>query len=288
MALIEGVGDEVTVLFALVFLFTVIALAWISTHTSERPSDEQDSSEDAPVGEQRADAPSPEPSLTDSEPQISDDSTLSSTLSSFAVPAANDTSDLAERLTTQESPPESSEGPDSAEASGGPSGSESPTLRFRGPKAQTEDHPAEAGDTISIRLKFLNDTERVVTLRLSDTVLHIKRSQFPGQEARIRLIYQGQLLRDDAQTLSSLQLNDGCVLHCHISQHASPPGYGSAELPEIPLNVGSLLVPLLVLILALLWYCQFQYPHLFTGTATVCLGAITLLVVVIALATYRR
>lgn len=35
MALIEGVGDEVTVLFAVLACLLVLALAWVSTHTSE-------------------------------------------------------------------------------------------------------------------------------------------------------------------------------------------------------------------------------------------------------------
>ncbi|KAG8506152.1 Transmembrane and ubiquitin-like domain-containing protein 1 [Galemys pyrenaicus] len=35
MALIEGVGDEVTVLFAVLACLLVLALAWVSTHTTE-------------------------------------------------------------------------------------------------------------------------------------------------------------------------------------------------------------------------------------------------------------
>lgn len=36
MALIEGVGDEVTILFAVLACLLVLALAWVSTHTAER------------------------------------------------------------------------------------------------------------------------------------------------------------------------------------------------------------------------------------------------------------
>ncbi|KAJ4919551.1 hypothetical protein JOQ06_022106, partial [Pogonophryne albipinna] len=52
------------------------------------------------------------------------------------------------------------------------------------------------------------------------------RTYFAGQEHQVRLIYQGQLLQDDSQTLSSLNL--------------------------VALNVGSLMVPLLVLMLSVL------------------------------------
>lgn len=37
MALIEGVGDEVTVLFVVLTCLLVLALAWVSTHTTEGP-----------------------------------------------------------------------------------------------------------------------------------------------------------------------------------------------------------------------------------------------------------
>lgn len=37
MALIEGVGDEVTLLFGAVLLLLVLVLAWVSTHTAEPP-----------------------------------------------------------------------------------------------------------------------------------------------------------------------------------------------------------------------------------------------------------
>uniref|UniRef100_A0A1I7XS70 Ubiquitin-like domain-containing protein n=1 Tax=Heterorhabditis bacteriophora TaxID=37862 RepID=A0A1I7XS70_HETBA len=33
----------------------------------------------------------------------------------------------------------------------------------------------------------------------------------------VRLIYQGQLLRDDSRSLASYGLQDGCVVHCHVS-----------------------------------------------------------------------
>ncbi|KAJ8389187.1 hypothetical protein AAFF_G00122070 [Aldrovandia affinis] len=36
MALIEGVGDEVTLLFGVLFLALVLVLAWASTHTADR------------------------------------------------------------------------------------------------------------------------------------------------------------------------------------------------------------------------------------------------------------
>lgn len=107
----------------------------------------------------------------------------------------------------------------------------------------------------------------------------------------MRLIYQGQLLRDDAQTLASLNLADNCVLHCHISQHATPQvpaGARAADQVHVALNVGSLMVPFFVLMLAVLWYFQIQYRQFFTATATASLVGLTIFFSFVAFGLYRR
>lgn len=142
-----------------------------------------------------------------------------------------------------------------------------------------------------VRLKFLNDTERTAQVKPQDTIGYIKRTYFAGQEQQVRLIYQGQLLQDDAQTLASLNLVHNCVLHCHISQHA---GRGAAGGPrptdqvQVALNVGSLMVPLLVLMLSVLWYCQIQYRQFFTAPATASLVGVTIFLSLVAFGVYRR
>lgn len=107
----------------------------------------------------------------------------------------------------------------------------------------------------------------------------------------MRLIYQGQLLQDDAQTLASLNLVHNCVLHCHISQHATR-GAGGGQRPpdqvQVALNVGSLMVPLLILMLSVLWYCQIQYRQFFTAPATASLVGVTIFLSLVAFGVYRR
>lgn len=142
-----------------------------------------------------------------------------------------------------------------------------------------------------LRLKFLNDTERIAQVNPEDTIGYIKRTYFAGQEHQVRLIYQGQLLQDDAQTLASLNLADNCVLHCHISQHATramPAGARAADQVHVALNVGSLMVPLFVLMLSVLWYFQFQYRQFFTAPATASLVGITIFFSFVAFGVYRR
>ncbi|KAM4689653.1 transmembrane and ubiquitin-like domain-containing protein 1 isoform 1-T4 [Discoglossus pictus] len=281
MAIIEGVGDEVTVLFALVLILIVLALAWVSTHTAERGHspwvppviDSTEASNGIHLREEQTDPRTSTSLHSDSRGDIGADG--EQVLNTDCPPPnANTTaSDNEPPDTPISTVPSNNDAPASI----------NPTLR----PSDGDDH-AGGADSIVLRLKFLNDTERPITVRLSDTVLQVKRTHFPGQEERVRLIYQGQLLRDDTQTVSSLQLRNGSVLHCHISQHASVPGAMGAEMAQVPLNIGSLLVPLLGLILGMLWYCQLQYPHFFTASATACLGVVTLLVSAIAFSSYRR
>ncbi|XP_005087299.1 transmembrane and ubiquitin-like domain-containing protein 1 isoform X2 [Mesocricetus auratus] len=245
MALIEGVGDEVTVLFSVLACLLVLALAWVSTHTTENTD------------------PLPQPSGTTRPAQPSE------------AMAATDS-------IREEAP-----------------GAESPCLRHRGPSAQPEPDagvtatappPDSLQEPLVLRLKFLNDSEQVARAWPQDTVGSLKRTQFPGREQQVRLIYQGQLLGDDTQTLGSLHLPPNCVLHCHVSTRVGPPHSpcppGSEPGPS-GLEVGSLLLPLLLLLLLLLWYCQIQYRPFFPLTATLGLAGFTLLLSLLAFAMYR-
>ncbi|PIO72378.1 ubiquitin family protein [Teladorsagia circumcincta] len=88
-------------------------------------------------------------------------------------------------------------------------------------KEQNQDEkPVEAeGDSV-IRLKFLDDTQRDARTTMTDTIGKFKSVHFGDAVAAgrvVRLIYQGQLLREDSRTLASYGLRDGSVVHCHIS-----------------------------------------------------------------------
>ncbi|XP_051466994.1 transmembrane and ubiquitin-like domain-containing protein 1 [Apus apus] len=251
MALIEGVGDEVTVLFALLLAAVVLGLAWASTRAPE------------PAAAPRADAALPEEAPS-------------------AAPAP-----------AEHKAPAAAAGAAPDGAGGSAAG-----LRPRAGPAAAADPPGEgdggpAEPTMVLRLKFLNDTERLARVRPGDTVGALKRAHFPGQEQQVRLIYQGQLLRDDTQSLSALHLAPNSVLHCHIAPHGPAPGpapahHASADPVHAALNVGSLMLPLFLLLLAVLWYFQLQYRHVFTATATTFLAGLTLLFSFMAFTMYRR
>ncbi|XP_069585143.1 transmembrane and ubiquitin-like domain-containing protein 1 [Ranitomeya imitator] len=271
MALIEGIGDEVTILCAILLLISLIALAWISTHTSERGSAPWWSQ--ASAGRGAEPQPRPPVNCTDRPPDSGEpEGPTSDTAEDAGSSSTSLDSSLSNHFTSVDQRPSSS--------------CVSPPVRHRGPPTHGDSTGTQ--NTITLRLKFLNETERVVSVRLTDSVLHIKRSQFPEQESLVRLIYQGQLLRDDSQTVASLQLADGCVLHCHLSQHAPASVLGGDEPSQDSVNIGSLMIPLFLLLLGLLWYCVIQYPHVFSATATACLGAMTLFVLVLVFSSYRR
>ncbi|XP_053803289.1 transmembrane and ubiquitin-like domain-containing protein 1 [Vidua chalybeata] len=238
MALIEGVGDEVTLLFALLLAAAVLGLAWASTRAPEPAAPPTEAAPSTAPAERKASTPAP--------------------------------------------------APDPAE--GAAASDEAAGLRHRNPPAAAPEGPAEP--TLVLRLKFLNDTERLARVRPGDTVGALKRTYFPGQEQQVRLIYQGQLLRDDTQSLAGLHLGHLSVLHCHLSPPSVAPTAPGSPGPRSPapaaLGVGSLALPLFVLLLALLWYLQLQHRHVFTATATTCLAGLTLLVTFVAFAMYRR
>ncbi|XP_051726685.1 transmembrane and ubiquitin-like domain-containing protein 1 [Ctenopharyngodon idella] len=291
MALIEGVGDEVTLLFGVVFLVLVLVLAWASTHTVETPE------------HLLSPSPGTSPSTeTDSQEPLPSGNTDS-------LPSGVRENDKSEPGTEAGAVGQSSDGSRAGEGEGGlleEAGIGSDGLRHResaGPSTQppasapsatqpsAEDAPNDTQRNMVLRLKFLNDTERTAQVNPQDTIGYIKRTYFAGQEHQVRLIYQGQLLQDDAQTLASLNLADNSVLHCHISQHATramPAGARAADQVHVALNVGSLMVPLFVLMLSVLWYFQIQYRQFFTAPATASLVGITIFFSFVAFGVYRR
>ncbi|MGH0133781.1 UNVERIFIED_CONTAM: hypothetical protein FKN15_063439 [Acipenser sinensis] len=358
MALIEGVGDEVTVLFALLLVLLVLVLAWVSTHTTDRSEqllqsaasqrragpqsmleeaaapdtdlnemplaageeekkssdqeeerssrEEERSSQEEERSSQEEERSSQEEERSSQEEERSSQEEERSSQEEERSSQEEERSSQEEERSSQEEERSSQEevgsGNDgirhretaapaaaSSQTSAPPSGTPQPLT------SSANSQPSEAGPTpdrnMVLRLKFLNDTERVAQVKPEDTIGYVKRTFFQGQEHQVRLIYQGQLLQDDAQTLSSLNLADNSVLHCHISQHATaqaPAGVSAADQVHAALNVGSLMVPLFVLMLSVLWYFQIQYRQFFTAPATASLVGITVFFSFMAFGVYRR
>ncbi|XP_067089790.1 transmembrane and ubiquitin-like domain-containing protein 2 [Osmerus mordax] len=138
--------------------------------------------------------------------------------------------------------------------------------------------------SIAVRLKFLNDTEEIAVLKPQDTVGLLKSKYFSGREHQIKLIYQGQLLQDPKRTLLSLNITDKSVIHCHVSQALRDPSPEEAALSGagagvratgVALSTSSLVVPVFVVMLAVVWYFRINYRQFFTAPATISLVGVT-------------
>ncbi|XP_029013794.1 transmembrane and ubiquitin-like domain-containing protein 2 [Betta splendens] len=152
--------------------------------------------------------------------------------------------------------------------------------------------PTTSKTSITVRLKFLNETEEVAVVEPQDTVGELKSKYFSGREQQIKLIYQGQLLQDPKKTMTSLNITHNSVIHCHISQalhEASPedgdqtatgagPGSGVSggfRAAGVAISTSSLVVPVFVVILAVVWYFRINYRQFFTAPATISLVGVT-------------
>lgn len=283
MALIEGVGDEVTLLFGSLLLLLVLLFAWISTRTSEPPEHLFTSTGPAPSLRTSPAHQATPPSSTNTTNSSSSSSSPTSSVSDSSLTGAPPTNTSTQEEKGDE---EGAGGGERGEAGGGDG------IRSRGGTGGAGGGESSSSQrNMVVRLKFLNDTERTAQVKPQDTIGYIKRTYFAGQEQQVRLIYQGQLLQDDTQTLASLHLVHNCVLHCHISQHAGQGVAGGprpADQVQVALNVGSLMVPLLVLMLSVLWYCQIQYRQFFTAPATASLVGVTIFLSLVAFGVYRR
>nr|XP_043906422.1 LOW QUALITY PROTEIN: transmembrane and ubiquitin-like domain-containing protein 2 [Solea senegalensis] len=141
--------------------------------------------------------------------------------------------------------------------------------------------------SISVRLKFLNDTEELAVVEPQDTIGELKSKYFSGREHQIKLIYQGQLLQDPKKTLLALNISHNSVIHCHVSpalREVSPEegaesgtgvGSGGFRAAGVAISTSSLVVPVFVVVLAVVWYFRINYRQLFTAPATISLVGVT-------------
>lgn len=176
MALIEGVGDEVTLLFGLLLLLLILLLAWISTGTSEPPE------------HLFVSATAPTPLLGSSPAQR--DSLLSSADTSASSSSSSSTSSVSEN-SQAEVPPSTASNQEAKDEEGGRAEALGQGLRSRdrgggGGDGEGGGESSSSQRNMVVRLKFLNDTERTAQVKPQDTIGYIKRwalnTQTPGMQ----------------------------------------------------------------------------------------------------------
>ncbi|XP_006832790.1 PREDICTED: transmembrane and ubiquitin-like domain-containing protein 2 isoform X1 [Chrysochloris asiatica] len=296
ITLIEGVGNEVTVVAGVVVLILALVLAWLSTYVADSSSNQLlgtivsagDTSvlHLSHVDHLIAGQGTPEPTELPHPSEGNDEKAEEAGDGGDSVGepgAGGGVEPSLEHLLDIQGLPKRQVGPESSSPEGSLRSEENTCI------------PHSSG-LINVRLKFLNDTEELAVARPEDTVGSLKSKYFPGQESQMKLIYQGHLLQDPARTLRSLNITDNCVIHCH----RSPPGpavpgpsaslapSSTSEPPSLGVNVGSLMVPVFVVLLGVVWYFRINYRQFFTAPATVSLVGVTVFFSFLVFGMYGR
>ncbi|XP_015590244.1 transmembrane and ubiquitin-like domain-containing protein 1 [Cephus cinctus] len=332
MSYIEGVGDEVTDFFIIVGVLLVGWLAWRSTNIADQPLIRTvlilQHRTRTRIAELRANHQSVDSS---SRPP-----NLESSLDESAVSNANDNNTMEiqcpmpSSVTATENMPIQSDTTATAATSEDvlieamdSFNNEDSGLRHRTPKITTsetttniteaastitectnEESSSIDGNQISIKLKFINEDQKMVTGSLKELLGDFKRRHFQIElesQKLVRLVFNGQVLQPDSQTLERCGLYNNCVVHCLVhqprpasippsqttsSENSSPLYFNPQPFQDIPAGAGlsvvraewdlsRLLVSILTLILGLAWYSRYHYAQLFTATTTLALYGLT-------------
>lgn len=149
---------------------------------------------------------------------------------------------------------------------------------------------ADVSDNIRVRLKYMNETQRLVYTSPLDTIGNFRRTHFQQElqegDKWVRFIFNGQDLRDDEATLQAYQVGDNCTMHCLITNKRRAPssqtggsggGLHGVEDEDGDSVMGTLMYPLFTLVLAVVWYFRLTYRQYFSPMSTVCLIGISFL-----------
>ncbi|CAH0673892.1 unnamed protein product [Spodoptera exigua] len=149
-------------------------------------------------------------------------------------------------------------------------------------------------ERILIKLKYLNDTLKEVDGCLDELLKDFKWRHFSTEltaECRVRLIFNGRVLLDDAATLRACGLHDRAVVHClvHPKRAANQPHGMSDESPvnathelitdrpqpERAWDLENILMTLVSVALTVVWFFRCEYSNLFTASASLALFGLT-------------
>ena len=144
-------------------------------------------------------------------------------------------------------------------------------------------------ERVTVRLKFLNETLKDVEASLVENIGQFKRRNFSQEissNKNVRLIFNGQVLRDEASSLRSCGIFDKCVVHCLIHNGPAQPnnnnntggvaaGGNNNNTQQRDLDLSIYFIPILGLALALLWYFALVYNAYFNFLSTSALIGLT-------------
>lgn len=336
MTLIEGVGDEVTDFFIAVVVLLVGWLAWCSTSITDQPlirtvlilqhrtrtriaelraNHQNTSTFNQPPNLETSPEETTEqtPRNNDAASNCSESSAIDS--SGGNLPESNRTPEAA---ATEEVLIEAMDSFNSdnssllqrqAKVDASDSASTTPPTHTDNSEHATENLSANNANEISIKLKFINDDQKVVTGSLKELLGDFKKRHFQLElEAQklVRLVFKGKILQPDSQTLETCGLYNNCVVHCLVHQprpapisqqsnamdnssiYFDPQTFSdmttfrdtTATAVRIVRNewdMGRLTASIFTLILGLAWYSRYHYAQFYTATTTLALYTLTVI-----------
>ncbi|XP_065666805.1 uncharacterized protein LOC105844417 isoform X3 [Hydra vulgaris] len=146
--------------------------------------------------------------------------------------------------------------------------------------SQKRDTFVSSNDVISIKV-INNEVFHIHAVSKFMKLLDLKRKCFPVEydsAKNIRFIYRGCILSVDSSTLNDLNINDGSVIHCVISDQATSYQTQSGESSTpADFDLSGIFIPLLSMIIVLIWITVFMYSYLFSGISIVILCVVSII-----------
>jgi len=273
--IIAGVGNEVFYFFVLLVLLVVVVVAWYSTYVVEPVVQSVILVERSPVGG----------AVGGNQIQASSPEEVRQAVTQFLQQQPRERQDEPAVEPPQQVAP--------------PPQPSSDQQHQRGDGEGMEVGPLPEEERVTVRLKFLNDTQKDVEASLVENIGQFKRRNFSEEistNQNIRLIFNGQVLRDESSSLRSCGMFDKCVVHCLIHQPA-PTGHtaaggqaghtghhshnigqhahGHTHAQHRDLDMSAYFIPILGLVLAMLWYFAVAYNVYFNLMSTTALIGLT-------------
>jgi len=271
--IIAGVGNEVFYFFVFLVLLLVVVVAWYSTYVVEPVVQSVILVERSPVGG----------AVGSNQIQASSPEEVRQAVTQFLQQQPRDGVDEVEEQPQPAQPVEQLQTVPEQQQS---------------VSELVEVEPLPEEERFTVRLKFLNDTQKDVEASLVENIGQFKRRNFSEEmnsNKNVRLIFNGQVLRDDTSTLRSCGLFDKCVVHCLIHTASSTQGQGSSggahghshtqaqhahghthnHAQHRDLDVSAYFIPILGLALAMLWYFAVAYNMYFNLMSTTALIGLT-------------
>ncbi|CAG9859554.1 unnamed protein product [Phyllotreta striolata] len=334
MTIIEGIGDEVVHFFIALFVVVIGTAAWWTTNISEQRYIRTavilerrrhrthrrltnhtetvtivEASTTSPLAEEPQSTPetpvetpaSSEQSATIKPPELTVEGTSSNQQQSENITAEGEEESIIETMDADANVVRqrrlafysgfANDQPDLTESNSGP------PLEEPVPSAPPNEESEGQSVGITVKLKFINDDLKLVDGKLNESLGDFKKRHFLSELSSnklVRLIFNGQVLQPDTQTLKSCGLFDNCVVHCLIHQKRNQAneqattegrreGYSFTHTNGSPNNnnqyrdwdLGNFLFASISIILLAAWYFRYMYAHLYTVTTTIGLILIT-------------